>query len=476
MTRYAKIIATIGPASQSKETLKALMQAGMDVVRLNFSHGSHSDHEGVVQRVREVAEECGRPITILQDLRGPKLRTADLGEKAPLLLEEGQILTLSTASDDPDEETLFVNYEKLPQDVSIGDRILIDDGRIELLVTDKTATRVQTRIIVGGELGSHKGINLPGVKLSIPALTEKDINDLEFGLSLGVDAVALSFVRGAEDLILLGEKIQQFAPDRIHVPIIAKLELPEAVENLEEILNSCNGVMVARGDLGVEVSPEKVPSIQKHIIQRANARLRTVITATQMLESMVHMPRPTRAESSDVANAVFDGSDLLMLSGETAVGEYPVEAVKTMARIIEDAEAHAPKWGLKPSSYFSRTDDDALATANAARSLAHDREVAALAVFTMSGRSARLASKVRPQVPILAFTPSRETYNRLNLFWGVVPEFIIKATSVEGMINLVKAACLESGLVQRGQQVVMIASLPIGAMGPPNFTYLLTID
>lgn len=476
MTRYAKIIATIGPASQSRETLKALILAGMDVVRLNFSHGTHSDHQAVVKCVREVAEECGRPITILQDLRGPKLRTANLGEKAPLILEEGQALTLTTVPDDPAEETLFVNYEKLPQDVNAGDRILLDDGRLELLVTDKTSTHVQTSVIVGGELGSYKGINLPGVKLSIPALTEKDIADLEFGLSLGVDAVALSFVRDEDDLILLREKIQQFAPDRIRVPIIAKLELPEAVDKLEEILDNCNGVMVARGDLGVEVSPEKVPSIQKHIIQRANARLRTVITATQMLESMVHMPRPTRAESSDVANAVFDGSDLLMLSGETAVGDYPIEAVKTMARIIEDAEAHAPKWGLKPSSYFSRTDDDALATANAARSLAHDREVSAIAVFTMSGRSARLASKVRPEVPILAFTPSRETYNRLNLFWGVVPEFIIKANSVEEMIDHVKAACLQSGLVKRGEQVVMIASLPIGAMGPPNFTYLLTVE
>jgi len=476
MTRYAKIIATIGPASQSEETLRALILAGMSVVRLNFSHGTHEEHEAVVTRVRKLSQELDRPISILQDLRGPKLRTGDLKDRAPLLLEEGGLLLLTTDTKDPDPEAIPVNYAKLPSDVNIGDRILVDDGRIELLVTDKTDVRVQTSIIVGGELKSHKGINLPNVRLSIAALTEKDIADLRFGLSIGVDAVALSFVRSGQDLLLLREKIERFAPERKHLPIIAKLELPEAVENLEEILDSCNGVMVARGDLGVEMSPEKVPSIQKHIIQRANARLRTVITATQMLESMIQSPRPTRAEASDVANAVFDGSDLLMLSGETAIGAYPVEAVQTMARIIEDAESHATQWGLKPDAYFSYTDDDALATANAARGLAHDRDVAALAVFTMSGRSARLASKVRPEVPILAFTPSTETYTRLNLYWGVIPNFIVKANSVEDMIHLVKAACLTSGLVKRGEQVVMVASLPIGKMGPPNFTYLLTID
>jgi len=476
MTRFAKIIATIGPASESEDTLRSLIDAGMDVVRLNFSHGTHDDHRRVVETVRNLSKDCGRPIAILQDLRGPKLRTGTLPGDGTRQIEEGEALTLSADATDADPSVVAVNYPHLPLDVNPDDRILIDDGRIELRVVKKTDNRVDTEVTVGGELRSHKGINLPGVRLSIPSLTEKDIKDLEFGLELGVDAVALSFVRRAEDLILLRKHIEASSPEQSHMPIIAKLETPEAVENLEEILNNCNGVMVARGDLGVEVSAEKVPSIQKHIIQRANARLRMVITATQMLESMMQNPRPTRAEASDVANAVFDGSDMLMLSGETAVGDYPVEAVRTMSRIIRDAEEHAPEWGLKPASYFSRTDDDALATANAARSLAHDRDVAALAVFTMSGRSARLASKVRPEMPILAFTPVQETYNRLSMFWGVIPEYIVKAETMEDMIRLVNQACLETGLVERGQQVVMIASLPIGNMGPPNFTHLFRID
>lgn len=476
MTRFAKIIATIGPASESEETLRSLIDAGMDVVRLNFSHGTHDDHRHIVKTVRNLSISCGRPIAIMQDLRGPKLRTGNLPGDGTRKIEDGEALTLSADASDADPSVVAVNYSHLPMDVNPGDRILIDDGRIELRVLNKTDKHVETEVVVGGELRSHKGINLPGVRLSIPSLTEKDIKDLEFGLEIGVDAVALSFVRRAEDLILLRKQIEAFAPEHSRLPIIAKLETPEAVENLEEILDNCNGVMVARGDLGVEVSAEKVPSIQKHIIQRANARLRMVITATQMLESMMQNPRPTRAEASDVANAVFDGSDMLMLSGETAVGDYPVEAVHTMSRIIQDAEEHAPEWGLKPESYFSRTDDDALATANAARSLAHDRDVAALAVFTMSGRSARLASKVRPEMPILAFTPVQETYNRLSMFWGVIPEYIVKAESMEDMIRLVKKACLETGLVKRGQQVVMIASLPIGNMGPPNFTHLFNID
>jgi len=476
MTRFAKIIATIGPASDSEEMLRALIDAGMDVVRLNFSHGTHEDHRRVVETIRSLSKSCDRPIAIMQDLRGPKLRTGNLPGDGTRQLRTGETLILSANAADPDPDVVAVNYDHLPGDVQAGDRILIDDGQIELCVSNVEEDRVLTEVVVGGELRSHKGINLPGVHLSIPSLTEKDIHDLQFGLKIGVDAVALSFVRRAEDLLQLREKILSLAPEKVRMPIIAKLETPDAVENLEEILDNCNGVMVARGDLGVEVSAEKVPSIQKHIIQRANARLRMVITATQMLESMMHNPRPTRAEASDVANAVFDGSDMLMLSGETAVGAYPVKAVQTMSRIIQDAEAHAPEWGLKPSSYFSRTDDNALATANAARSLAHDREVAALAVFTMSGRSARLASKVRPEVPILAFTPAQDTYNRLAMFWGVIPEYIVKAESVEDMIRLVKEACLKTGLVQHGEQVVMIASLPIGKMGPPNFTYLFCIE
>jgi pyruvate kinase len=335
---------------------------------------------------------------------------------------------------------------------------------------------METEVIVGGPLGSNKGINLPGVNLSSPALTPKDRIDLAFGLEQGVDAVAMSYVRMADDLIDLRNAIVAYDPDFRSLPIIAKLERPGAVERLDAILDVCDGVMVARGDLGVEVSPERVPSLQKHIIQRANIEMKTVITATQMLETMINHPHPTRAEASDVANAVFDGSDALMLSGETAIGKYPTKSVETMNRIILDAEKHSPKWGYRLKDEIVTTTDDAVATTHAARSLAHDRNVTAIAVFTRSGRTARLMSKARPRVPIIAFTPEQTTYHLMALLWGVIPNLIPMAHSVEEMIERVREACLASGIVRPSQQVVMVASLPIGAMGPPNFTLLHTIE
>jgi pyruvate kinase len=367
-----------------------------------------------------------------------------------------------------------VDYVDLAGDIAPGDRILIDDGSIELQVRSISETEVETEIIVGGHLGSNKGINLPGVDLSTPALSGKDYEDLEIGLELGVDAIAMSFVRRAEDVALLQKEIQ--SRHEGHIPVIAKLERPEAVERLNEILQVCDGVMVARGDLGVEVSPEKVPSLQKHIIQHANANLKTVITATQMLESMIQNPRPTRAEASDVANAVFDGSDALMLSGETAIGQYPILAVNTMSRIILDAEEHMTEWGYRPAEGTATTEDDAVATTHAAHALAHDREVAAIVVFTRSGRTARLMSKARPRVRILAFTPEETTYRKLALYWGVAPFLVPKANSVEEMLGRVREACLVSDVLHLGDQVVLVASLPVGAMGPPNFTLLHTLE
>lgn len=475
MKRKAKIVTTIGPASSDLECLLKLTEAGMNVARLNFSHGEHADHAKVIQHIRQVSQETGRAIAILQDLSGPKLRTGALTDDKPIMLVEGATLSLTTQPELEGSKNIYVNYSSLPAEVERGDRILLDDGRLELSVQDTTETEVITRVVEGGELGSHKGINLPGVKLSAPALTEKDLEDLAFGMAHGVDILALSFVRRAEDLHALREAVATCCPERQDIPIIAKLERPEAVDQLDSILEACEGVMVARGDLGVEVSPERVPSIQKHIIQAANAGMRMVITATQMLESMMENPRPTRAEASDVANAVFDGSDALMLSGETAVGKYPFEAVRTMERIILDAEEHMVEWGQESWDQTLATDDDALATTHAARMLAHDRTVSAIAVFTRSGRTARLMSKVRPNVHILAFTPELTTYHRMALLWGVTPFLVPMATSVEEMIERVREACLASGLVKQGQQVVLVASLPVGAMGPPNFTLLHTI-
>jgi pyruvate kinase len=476
MNRRAKIVATIGPVSIGVECLKHLAEAGMDVARLNFSHGDHEFHAETIRQLRQVSEETGKAIAILQDLSGPKLRTGKLENDEPVRLEAGNKLTLTTHPVIGTKDRIFVDYAALPADVKPGDHILLDDGSIELSVLKTTENEVQTEIVNGGILGNHKGINLPGVVLSAPALSKQDLDDLAFGIDQGVDAVALSFVRRAEDIHTLRGAIAACCSERQDLPIIAKLERPEAVARLDPILEATDGVMVARGDLGVEVAPERVPSIQKEIIQRANEEHRIVITATQMLESMMENPHPTRAEASDVANAVFDGSDALMLSGETAVGKYPIKAVETMARIILDAEAHMSKWGQDFYNSTLETDDDAVATTHAARMLAHDRDVAAIAVFTRSGRTAKLMSSVRPRVPIWAFTPDSTTYQRMALLWGVQPFLMPMANSVEEMIEHVRTSSLASGLTKPGDQVVLVASFPIGAMGIPNFTLLHRVE
>jgi pyruvate kinase len=474
MRRRAKIIATIGPASSSEQHIQKLIEAGMDVARLNFSHGTHAEHEQSVHRVRKAAEEAGRAVTVLQDLQGPKIRTGVLPEGETVLLEAGKRLLLTSQPTPGSPEKLHVAYEHLVDDVCAGDTILLDDGRIELLAKDVTPEGVEVEIIAGGELGSRKGVNFPGVRLSMPALSPKDLQDLEFGLGLGVDAVAISFVRSPDDLTALRQAIQERIPASESVLVIAKLERPEALDHLDAILELSDGVMVARGDLGVEVTAAKVPSIQKQIVRQAVSSLRVAITATEMLESMIERPRPTRAEASDVANAVFDGSDALMLSAETAIGAYPVEAVRTMHQIILDAETHAADWGVHIADHAPTT-DDAIATTHAARELAQDRNVNAITVFTRSGRTARLMSLTRPAVPILAFTPEARTYQQMALLWGVVPLLVPMSNSVEGMIARVDEAGVKSGVLQAGDQVVLVAGFPIGAMGPPNFTMIHTV-
>jgi pyruvate kinase len=342
-----------------------------------------------------------------------------------------------------------------------------------LIVQLADGKTVTAQVKTGGVLSSHKGINLPGIRLDIPGFTEKDAQDLAFGLSLGVDAVAVSFVRSAQDVVQVRQAIEKLSPHNLPI-LVAKLERPEALDDLEGILNVADGVMVARGDLGVEMAPEDVPGAQKRIIQAANRRGKLVITATQMLESMIHNPLPTRAEASDVANAVFDGTDAVMLSGETAAGEYPVESVEMMDRIVRQAEAGFTEWGhvqvMEASAH-----DDAAAIASAARELAHDRDVTAIAVFTRSGRTAALMAKARPCVPILAFTPEPQTYQRLAMLWGVTPYIVPFADTVEEMIAHVETALRASGIVQPGQQVVLISGFPVGAMRPPNMALLHTV-
>jgi pyruvate kinase len=470
----ARIIATIGPASNSEETIFAMIQAGMDVARLNFSHGTHDDHARSIRIIRKVAERVRRPIAILQDLQGVKIRTGMLRQKQAVL-REGQSFTL-TARDVPgDEQEVSVTWAPLPQNVRADDLLLLDDGRIRLRVDRVRDADIFTRVEQGGTLTAHKGINLPGVRLSVSALTEKDREDLEFGLQQDVDAVAISFVRKPEDVTEVREFIHRIDPAKTGMPLIAKLERREAVEQLDAILETADGVMVARGDLGVETSLQDVPVIQKQIIQSANQKSKLVITATQMLESMIVNPQPTRAEASDVANAVFDGSDAVMLSGETAIGAHPVETVRMMATILLEAEEHLEIWGRWKGFLSGEPKDHPTALAHVAAELAMDVSVTAIAVFTQLGRSARLMSKARPCAPILAFTPNPATYRRLSMFWGVIPALVPEAESVEKMVAHVETALLESGPIHPGEQVILVSSLPMALHGPPNFLLLHTV-
>ena len=476
MDRRTKIVATIGPASQNENTIHRLIKAGVNVARLNLSHGTHEDHTIVFNRIRKTAQELNVPICILLDLQGPKIRIAKLpGDE--LLLMQGQQVTLSTHVSSTTSNIIPVDFPELSQSVHPGERILLDDGNLELRVDNVNRNQVRAKVIVGGVLKSHKGISLPETHLDISALTEKDLVDLEFGLRLGVDAVALSFVRSERDIVLLREHINGTSYVHQYIPIIAKLERPEALDHLDQIMAATDGVMVARGDLGVEMPPEKVPIAQKRIIECANRHAKLVITATQMLESMIHNPRPTRAEASDVANAIFDGTDAVMLSGETAVGEYPIQAVNMMDKIICQAEAHIEQWGhWHGTSVADSKGDDTIFMSLAVRELAHDRNVAAIAVFTMSGRTALFVSKTRPGVPILAFTPDLHTYNRLEAYWGVKPYLVPQSTTIEKMLLDIDAVVKSAGVVKPGQQVALTCGYPVATISPTNLVLLHRIS
>jgi pyruvate kinase len=469
-----RIIATIGPASSGEQTILQMVQAGMDVARLNFSHGAHADHARNIRTIRAVSERVGRPIAILQDLQGIKIRTGELACDR-VTLKENQSYTLTVRNVPGDEREVSVTWPGLPQAVRAEDLLLLDDGRIRLRVDRVRGDDIFTRVEQAGILAPHKGINLPGIHLEVPTLTEKDKQDLAFGLEQDVDAVAISFVRKAEDIDEVREFIRRADPSKSSLPLIAKLERKDALDHLDLIVDSADGVMVARGDLGVETSVQDVPIIQKTIIETANRKTKLVITATQMLESMIVNPQPTRAEASDVANAVFDGSDAVMLSGETAVGAHPVETVRMMAAILKEAEAHLGQWGRWKGYSSGEPKNHPTALAHAAAELAKDRKASAIAVFTQLGRSARLMSKARPDAPILAFTPNPSTYRRLSMMWGVIPSLAPPADSVETMVGHVETALLEAGPIHPGEQVVIVASLPMALHGPPNFLLLHTI-
>ncbi len=458
-TRRAKIICTIGPACNTEAAMRELLRLGMDIARLNFSHGTHEDHARNIRRLRRAAEREGRTICILQDLQGPKIRTGPLEGHEPVLLKTGSVVTITPQDVLGTATRISTTFPDLARELTPGARILLSDGLIELRVRDvpgkDRGKDVQCDVINGGLLGEHKGINLPGIALSIPALTEKDRKDLEFGLAHGVDAVAISFVRTAADVSMVKQIIAKHSSD---VPVIAKLEKPQAIDHLEEILEAADGVMVARGDLGVEMAPEKVPVIQKHVIRRASASRKPVITATQMLESMIENPRPTRAEASDVANAIFDGTDAVMLSAETASGQYPRESVSIMSRIVVEAECNMDDF---VQFRRRRREHRGLSIAETiCESIAHaaeDLPMGAIAVFTETGNTVRMISKFRPKVPIYAYTHSVPVVQRMNLYWGVHPVRCRQAHSAEQMVTMAERDLVRRGLLKPADVLGVVA-------------------
>jgi len=447
-----KIVATLGPATHSEAVLTALIHAGVNVVRLNFSHGTHDEHAAASTLVRAIAKARGWPVAVMQDLQGPKIRTGALAGGAPVTLHDGATFHITTEDIAGTADRVSTTYQHLPLDVKTGDRILLDDGRLELRVTGIEGTDVVTTVIHGGALREHKGINLPGIKVSAPALTEKDLADLAFGVALGVDYVALSFVRTPHDLRLARAALKRL---NSATPIIAKIEKPEALDDLPGIIDAADGVMVARGDLGVELTPERVPSAQKRIIRLANARGKVVITATQMLESMTTNPEPTRAEASDVFNAILDGTDAVMLSGETAIGSYPVQTVEMMHRIASQAEIALPDWqnrGLRSRHTASH------AIAEAAVRLACDTHARALVVVTRSGYTARLVSSLRPPMPILVLTQDIAVYHSLALWWGLQLMHGRVERTADATIAAFEQRLIAAGHVREKDVIVIVGS------------------
>ena len=467
--RRAKIVCTLGPSSSSPEMIDRLVRCGMDVARLNFSHGTLEDHARNVASVRRASAHHEKSVAIIADLQGPKIRTGALEQGRPIRLRFGQRFTITTKHILGSAEGVGTTFRALPQSVHKGDRILLHDGQISLRVLATHGRDVICQVENGGELGEHQGINLPGVKLKIPSLTPKDRKDLAFALRLGVNYVALSFVRTAAD-VRAGKAA--IARARGTARVISKLEKPEAIDNLDEILRVTDSVMVARGDLGVEMSLEKVPVVQKEIIARSRDALVPVITATQMLDSMEKCPRPTRAEASDVANAVFDGSDALMLSGETAAGKYPLESVEMMDRIIREAESSVTELP-RPTRHGELLISEAIAEAICGA--AAELRMKAIAVFTESGSSARLVSKYRPRAPIIAFSPNQETRRRLSMLWGVIPRSIVRVHDIDQLAKVAERRLQEERLVKRGDIVGIIAGTPLGTTGSTNLMRLVRI-
>ncbi|MEV6912940.1 pyruvate kinase [Amycolatopsis sp. NPDC051071] len=461
MSRRAKIVCTLGPATATPEKMRQLVDAGMDVARMNFSHGTHSDHKQVYDLIRTAAADSGRAVGVLADLQGPKIRLGTFAG-GPVEWHNGDIVRITVEDVAGTHDRVSTTYKGLADDAKPGDRLLVDDGKVGLVVKEVDGQDVVCEVTEGGPVSNNKGVSLPGMDVSVPAMSEKDIEDLEFALELGVDFIALSFVRSPADIDLVHQVMDRVGKGRL--PVVAKIEKPEAVYNLEAIVLAFDAVMIARGDLGVELPLEQVPLVQKRTIQIARENAKPVIVATQMLESMINSSRPTRAEASDVANAVLDGADALMLSGETSVGRYAIEVVQTMGRIIEAVETDSPV--VPPLSHVPRTKRGVISYA--ARDIGERLNAKALVAFTQSGDTVRRLARLHTRLPLLAFTPEESVRCQLAMTWGTTTRIVPKVDSTDQMIQQVDHAMLEMGKYAKGDLVVIVAGSPPGTVGSTN--------
>ena len=470
--RRTKIVCTIGPASGSSKVIEDLMREGMDVARLNFSHGSYEEHSLAIRYVREVSLKLRKPVAILQDLSGPKIRTGPV-RKEPVLLKEGTAFTLTSRHIPGNEREVSITYPLLPQKVESGQVILLADGLLELRVEEATSTDIKCRVITGGELASHQGINLPEASFEIPPLSEKDQKDLVFGIEHAVDFIGISFVRRAQDILQIRKMLKKKGKEEIS--LIAKIEKREALRNIDEIIKAADGIMIARGDLGVEIPLEKVPLAQKEIIKKCNLTGKPVITATQMLESMIENPRPTRAEVTDIANAIFDGTDAIMLSEETALGKYPVASAVMMSKIALETEKSLDYEKILIERALSVKPAVPDAISHATCEIAQNLKAAAIVTFTLSGSSARMVARYRPRVPIIARSPKQATVRKLALSWGVYPRQSSEIKDTDDMIDKAKRTALETGLVRRGGKIIITAGIPFAIPGTTNLIKVETV-
>lgn len=472
--RKTKIVCTIGPSTDNDDVMRQLMKAGMNVARFNFSHGDHETHKKRFEQIIRLREELSLPIATLLDTKGPEIRLKKFKDDKPVEIHDGEMFTLTINEVEGTSEICSVTFKNFPKDISVGAQILINDGVIELAAEKITGTDVVCRVVHGGVLSNNKGINVPGAKLSMPYISDSDMNDLEFGAKMGFDFIAASFVRTAADINYLRKFTKSLG--WYNPRIIAKIENSEGVENIDEILEAADGIMIARGDMGVEIPFERIPAIQKELIKKSYKAGKQVITATQMLESMMKNPRPTRAEITDVANAIYDGTSAIMLSGETAAGDYPVEAVKTMALIAETTEKN-----INYISRFDRAEHDPNATttdaiSHATVTTAHDLDAAAIITVTKTGKTARMISKYRPDCPIVGFTTDETACRQLNMSWGILPGIVEEKTNTDELIDHAVETALKYGYIDHGDLVVLTAGVPLGVSGTTNLLKVQVVE